>query len=179
MNDCIFCKIAKGEIPALKIYEDSDFIGFLDVNPRFIGHALVIPKKHAETILELDDEQTEHMFKIVQKIAKEITETLGAKGFNIGNNNGQIAGQAVPHAHIHILPRYDTDEHHAGFEAAFKPSEDAKKELETTVKKIGTISSIEKKSTMQTPPEPKKEIQTSKDDFVFVGDDDVMSKFDG
>ena len=178
MNDCIFCKIAKGEIPALKIYDDADFIGFLDVNPRFVGHALVIPKKHTETILDLNEDEAGHMFKIVQKIAKEITTKLGVKGFNIGNNNGQIAGQAVPHAHIHILPRTDSDEHHAGFEAAFKPDENAKKELENTLKKIGTISSINKTTTINEP-EPKKEEPTNNEDFVFVDDDVPLSKMDG
>ncbi len=177
MNDCIFCKIVKGEIPALKIYEDSDFIGFLDVNPRFIGHALIIPKKHIETILDIDNDQMGHMFEIVQKVAKTITEALDAKGFNIGNNNGQIAGQAVPHAHVHIMPRYETDEHHAGFEAAFKPSEDAKKELENTLKKIGTIDPVETKATA--PPQPEPEVKKDeKLDFTF-DDDTVMSKFDG
>ena len=177
MNDCIFCKIVKGEIPALKIYEDSDFIGFLDVNPRFVGHALIIPKEHIETILDIDNDQIGHMFEIVQKVAKTITEALDAKGFNIGNNNGQIAGQAVPHAHVHIMPRYETDEHHAGFEAAFKPNEDAKKELENTLKKIGTIDPIETKTPAPKPPEPEVK-KDEKLDFTF-DDDTVMSKFDG
>ena len=137
MTDCIFCKIANSQIPSKKIYEDAKFLAFLDVNPRANGHCLIIPKKHAETLSNLPKEDAGAIFEVVQHLAKTITTRLGAKGYNIGSNNGEAAGQAVPHLHIHIIPRYDTDKHKAGFEAAFQVSEDAKKDIEKT---LGTIT---------------------------------------
>ncbi len=136
MTDCIFCKIASGEIPTKKIYEDQKFLAFLDVNPRAVGHCLIIPKKHAATLTDLPKEDAGPIFQIVQHLAKIITERLGAKGYNIGSNNGESAGQAVPHLHLHIIPRYDTDKHKAGFEAAFQVNEDAKKDIDKTLSTI-------------------------------------------
>ena len=136
MTDCIFCKIATGEIPSKKVYEDQKFLAFLDVNPRAVGHCLVIPKKHAVTLSDLPQEDAGSMFQIVRHLAKTILERMGAKGYNIGSNNGEVAGQAVPHLHVHIIPRYDTDKHKAGFEAAFQVNEDAKKDIDKTLSAI-------------------------------------------
>jgi len=136
MTDCIFCKIANGEIPAKKIYEDQKFLAFLDVNPRAAGHCLVIPKRHAATLSDISQEDAGHMFQIVRYLAKMIIERMGAKGYNVGSNNGEAAGQVVAHLHIHIIPRYDTDKHKAGFEAAFQVSEDAKKDIDKTLSAI-------------------------------------------
>ena len=154
MTDCIFCKIASGEIPAKKIYEDQKFLAILDVNPRAIGHCLIIPKKHATTLTDLPKEDAGPIFQIVQHLAKTITERLGAKGYNIGSNNGEAAGQAVPHLHLHIIPRYDTDKHKAGFEAAFQVNEDAKKDIDKTLNTITRgkpLPPIKTTSSSQTP----------------------------
>ena len=141
-DDCIFCKIISGQIPALKIYEDANFIGILDINPRRRGHAVVIPKRHAKTLLDLSEKLTGEYLEVVQAVARHIVGALGAKGFNFGSNNGEAAGQMVPHVHIHILPRFSGEKITAGFEAIFQPDEALKKELEPTHKKIGRLAPL-------------------------------------
>ncbi|MBU6390122.1 HIT family protein [Patescibacteria group bacterium] len=107
--DCIFCKIVRGELPASKVYEDDNVLGFLDIKPVNPGHALVIPKKHFESIHDTPDELVGKMAVASKKIAGVIQNELGAKGVNIGMNNGAAAGQMVFHAHIHVMPRYGKD----------------------------------------------------------------------
>ena len=106
---CIFCKIANGEIPSYKVYEDNDFLAFLDLSQTTKGHTLIIPKKHYSNLLEVNFEELSNLFNIVQKISKAIQKTTNATGFNILNNCGTSAGQTVMHFHIHIIPRYDYD----------------------------------------------------------------------
>ncbi len=103
MTDCIFCKIAKGEIPAEKVYEDEETIAFLDIEPVAKGHTLVIPKKHFETMDEMDEETMLTTQKTVQKIAKALLKFN--QGYNVNQNNKPEAGQIVPHVHYHIIPR--------------------------------------------------------------------------
>ncbi|MEX0920770.1 MAG: HIT domain-containing protein [Candidatus Pacearchaeota archaeon] len=110
-SDCIFCKIVSGEVPAEKVYENERFLAFADANPVGEGHTLVIPKKHFETILNLDDETSEGYLKFVKKVAKKLLKKYRAEGFNITVNNGKVAGQRVPHLHFHILPRKKGDGH--------------------------------------------------------------------
>jgi histidine triad (HIT) family protein len=109
MNDCLFCKIAAGEIPAEKIYEDSGAIAFLDINPINPGHTLIIPKEHYRNIFEMPDETLSQIAPLVKKISEALKESLDADGINIGMNNEPAAGQEVFHAHIHIMPRYEND----------------------------------------------------------------------
>lgn len=106
MSDCIFCKIVAGEIPASKVYEDDTVLAFLDITQVTKGHTLVIPKKHFRNTLDLDSETAGSLFAIVPQLASHLKEKLGADGFNILNNNEEVAGQTVFHTHIHILPRY-------------------------------------------------------------------------
>ena len=109
MNDCIFCKIVRGELPCYKIYEDNETLAFLDRNPVNPGHTLLIPKKHSETILDTNDETLKKLIIITRKISKAIFESMKLEGFNIGINQFKIAGQVVPHLHIHIMPRHKND----------------------------------------------------------------------
>lgn len=109
MNNCIFCKIIAGELPATKIYEDADVFGFLDIKPVNPGHTLVIPKKHFENIHDTPDDVCAKAMIAAKKIAGAIQKNLGAEGVNIGMNNGHTAGQLVFHAHIHVMPRYGKD----------------------------------------------------------------------
>ena len=109
MDNCIFCKIVKGEIPCHKIYEDEDNLAFLDVTPHAKGHAMVIPKKHASVLTDLDDEGVKNLFVAVKKVTLRIKEVLNPDGFNGGWNNGEVSSQTVPHLHIHIFPRYNGD----------------------------------------------------------------------
>ncbi len=111
MSDCIFCKIIAGEIPSSKIYEDDKVLAFLDISQTTKGHTLVIPKEHVRNMLEMSDQTAADVFARLPKLARAIQTATGAKGLNILNNNEEVAGQTVFHAHIHIIPRYsDQDE---------------------------------------------------------------------
>lgn len=109
MNDCIFCKIANGEIPAATIYEDDDFRVILDLGPASKGHALILPKTHAANIYELPDEVAAKAMILAKKMATKMTDKLECDGFNIVQNNGEVAGQTVFHFHMHLIPRYADD----------------------------------------------------------------------
>ncbi len=105
MNDCIFCKILKGELPCMKIYEDEHTLSFLDIAKDVDGHILVIPKKHVTNILDADGETLSHVMNTVKKIGAHLTENCGYEGMNILNANNECSGQTVFHLHIHIIPR--------------------------------------------------------------------------
>ena len=108
-NDCIFCKLANGEIPTRSIYEDEDFHVILDVGPATRGHALILPKEHADNVYQLPEELAGKAFVLAKKLASSMTDRLGCKGFNIVQNNGEVAGQTVFHFHMHLIPRYEDD----------------------------------------------------------------------
>ena len=112
MENCIFCKIANGEIPAATLYEDENFRVILDLGPASKGHALILPKSHAANIYELPDETAGKAMILAKHMATRLTEELKCDGFNIVQNNGEIAGQTVFHFHMHLIPRYKDD--HAG-----------------------------------------------------------------
>lgn len=109
MKDCVFCKIISGEKQGYKIYEDSSTIAILDIAPVNRGHALVMPKKHAENLSELSEEEVKNLFTSVQKVASSMKENLGAEGINYFINEGKVAGQIIFHVHCHVLPRYSDD----------------------------------------------------------------------
>lgn len=109
MDNCIFCKIAKGEIPSAKIYEDEKYLAFLDIAPANKGHSLVIPKKHHETTLDMNAKELGKLMEIVHKVGEAINKALKPDGYNVFINNKPAAGQIVPHAHFHIVPRYSND----------------------------------------------------------------------
>ncbi|MGN8631616.1 HIT family protein [Blautia sp. HCP3S3_G3] len=109
MENCIFCKIANGEIPAATLYEDEDFRVILDLGPASKGHALILPKSHAANIYELSDELAAKAMILAKKMAVKMTEALKCDGFNIVQNNGETAGQTVFHFHMHLIPRYTGD----------------------------------------------------------------------
>ncbi len=112
---CIFCKIVNGEIPSYKVYEDDNFLAFLDISQATIGHTLVVPKKHYENIFELPEDI--NIYSIVIKLAKALKDALNVEGINILNNNGATAGQTVNHYHIHLIPRYNNDNFQISFPA--------------------------------------------------------------
>ncbi len=109
MDECIFCKIVKGEIPSTKLYEDDDVLAFLDINPANEGHSLIIPKKHHEKLNDIPVETLKKMIEVVQKVSKAIEKEMKPQGYNLLMSNGECAEQVIPHAHIHIIPRYNTD----------------------------------------------------------------------
>ncbi len=108
-DDCIFCKLANGVFPTNSIYEDDLFNVILDVGPATKGHALIIPKEHAENLFDLPDETAAAAMKLAKKLGKHMMEKLGADGLNLVQNNGEVAGQTVKHFHLHLIPRYEGD----------------------------------------------------------------------
>ena len=109
MNECIFCKIASKEIPALIVYEDEKTMAFLDISPCNKGHTLVIPKKHFVNLLDVDKEYLNAVMQTSQKVTKAVKEAVNADGLNVSINNFKEAGQAVFHLHVHIIPRFKND----------------------------------------------------------------------
>lgn len=131
-NDCIFCKIANGEIPSKTIYEDDEFRVILDLSPATKGHALILPKEHADNLHQLSDETAAHTMILAKKIACIMEEKLKCDGLNLVQNNGRTAGQTVMHFHMHLIPRYEGDEQTIGW----KPGEPTQEQLEVIRKEI-------------------------------------------
>lgn len=131
-DDCIFCKIANGDIPSKTLYEDDDFRVILDLGPATKGHALILPKEHASNLYELEDDYASKVFVLAKKMAVQMTEKLGCDGFNLVQNNGEVAGQTVHHFHLHLIPRYEND----GQKICWVPGEVAQEELEIVRKQI-------------------------------------------
>ena len=109
MNDCIFCKIIKGEIPSHKVYENDKVLAFLDIQPVNPGHTLVVPKKHSTNIFDVEEEDLFEMQKAIKIIAPKIMQAVTAQGININSNNGKVSGQLVMHTHVHMIPRFGND----------------------------------------------------------------------
>lgn len=105
-ENCIFCKLANGDIPTNSIYEDENFNVILDVSPATKGHALVLPKAHYANIYEIPSELLGEAIKVAQKVIKHVTPILGCDGYNLLQNNGEVAGQTIFHFHLHLIPRY-------------------------------------------------------------------------
>lgn len=108
-DNCIFCKIIAGEIPSHTLYEDEQFKVILDVGPATKGHALILPKKHYANLYELPEDVAMNVMKLAKKMVKIMTDKLGCDGFNLVQNNGEVAGQTVFHFHMHLIPRYKND----------------------------------------------------------------------
>ena len=111
-DNCIFCKLANGQIPTNSIYEDDDFKVILDASPASKGHAIILPKTHAANLFELPDEYCEKIFSIAKKCGNAIVKTFNYDGLNVLQNNGEAAGQTVFHLHVHLIPRNNDDNIH-------------------------------------------------------------------
>lgn len=131
MGDCIFCKIAKGDIPSTTLYEDEMFRVILDLGPATRGHALILPKEHAANLFELPEATAAESMKLAKKMATKMKTALKADGFNLVQNNGAAAGQTVEHFHLHLIPRYEGD----GQEILWKPGETTPEDM-AEVKKL-------------------------------------------
>ena len=114
-DSCIFCKIANGEIPSKTLYEDEKFRVILDLGPATKGHALILPKDHFANLYELPEEEAKDVIVLANKMAAKLTEKLGCDGFNLVQNNGEVAGQTVFHFHMHIIPRIKGDTVNVGW----------------------------------------------------------------
>ncbi len=108
-ENCIFCKIANGEIPSRTIYEDDDFRIILDLNPATRGHALILSKNHYKNLYDMDDDMVSKVLPLAKKMVHHMQEKLKCDGFNLIQNNNEIAGQTVFHFHMHLIPRYKDD----------------------------------------------------------------------
>ena len=131
-DDCIFCKIANGEIPSKTLYEDPEFRVILDLGPATKGHALILPKEHAGDLYELPEESAAKAMTLAQKIGKTMVQKLHCDGLNLVQNNGEAAGQTVRHFHLHPIPRYVND----GQSINWKPGKPSDEELEAIRKTI-------------------------------------------
>jgi histidine triad (HIT) family protein len=125
-ENCIFCKIANGEIPSRTLYEDNEFRVIMDLNPATKGHALILPKEHFKNLYEISDETASKVLPLAKKMATLMTEKLGCEGFNLIQNNNEIAGQSVFHFHMHLIPRYTDDNQNL----VMKPNEVSAEELD-------------------------------------------------
>lgn len=128
MDDCIFCKIVKGEIPAFKVYEDDNFLGFLDINPLNPGNSLLIPKKHYRWVVDVPE--FGQYFEIAKKIAIKTMPIVGANAVSF-----LTLGYEIPHAHIRIIPRFDHDQHTHGIDTDLIVKQ-TKEEMELIARKI-------------------------------------------
>lgn len=131
-NDCIFCKIANGEIPSKTVYEDEMFRAILDLGPATKGHTLILPKEHADNLFELSEETAKAVLPVAKKIAAKLQANLKCDGLNLVQNNGEVAGQTVMHFHLHMIPRYEGD----GQKIGWVPGEPTQDELEATKEQI-------------------------------------------
>ena len=132
-NNCIFCKLANGEIPTATIYEDEDFRVILDANPAAKGHALILPKEHYANLYELDDELAGKSMILAKKMITKLTKALDCDGYNIVQNNGEAAGQTVFHYHVHMIPRHKDDKVGLGW-TMHELTEEEKTEIKAGIK---------------------------------------------
>ncbi|MBL7206429.1 MAG: HIT family protein [Candidatus Aenigmarchaeota archaeon] len=169
-NQCIFCGIIAGKIPAKKVYEDSYVIAILDINPRNPGHTLVIPKDHAGTIFEMKNEDIGNVFQSVRNVAVKAINAMKAQGANIVQSNGAVAGQMVPHVHFHVIPRF-ANEGPVSIEAVLQVKKMNEEMLDKIAEKIESAelenpSDIEKgieEAVERAVPEPKKPVKEKTD----------------
>ncbi|MEK7590561.1 MAG: HIT family protein [Patescibacteria group bacterium] len=140
MADCLFCKISKKEISAQFVYENDGAMAILDVNPRAPGHTMVIPKIHAENILDLPEEQIAPLFLTVKKITDILNKAFQPDGFTIGINHGKASGQVVEHLHIHVIPRFTNDGGKSIHSVVNNPPKGSLEEIANKIKNYGNRS---------------------------------------
>jgi histidine triad (HIT) family protein len=107
--DCLFCKIVAGEVPATIVDDDEHTVAFMDINPATRGHALVVPRRHAEDLYSVEPDDLDHTMRAAQRLALRVRDRLGADGVNLLNSCRRAAWQTVLHFHVHVVPRYEGD----------------------------------------------------------------------
>ena len=132
-DNCIFCKIANGDIPSNMIYEDEEFKVILDLGPATKGHALILPKNHYHDLYDLPDETAGKVMLLAKKMAMHMTKKLKCDGFNLVQNNGEAAGQTVFHFHLHLIPRYEEDGQTLGWKSLELSQEELEKIKNTII----------------------------------------------
>ncbi len=157
-QECIFCAIIAGKIPAVKVYEDGDHLGFLDINPRNPGHTLVITKRHYEVILDMTEKDAGKLFEVVKRLSVSVKNGTQADGISILQNNYRAGGQVVPHVHFHVIPRFNSEG-----PVALESLLSVKKMPEDVLKKIG--DSIKSAGSSEQPKHEKSKEAKKKDLF--------------
>lgn len=109
MQECIFCRIVQGELPSEQVYQTENVVAFLDIAPIATGHVLVVPKEHYETLWDVPDELTPELNQVWRRVGRAVLTATQAAGLNVVMNNYAAAGQVVPHAHWHLIPRHEGD----------------------------------------------------------------------
>jgi len=132
--ECLFCDLALGKSQTYKIYEDEHTFAFLDIHPLTKGHTIVIPKNHAKNILDLSDNEVAAFFQAIKKIVAHIKEKLRPDGFNIGINMDKMAGQAMDHFHVHVLPRWQGDGGGSVHSIVSSPPQESLEEIQQKIK---------------------------------------------
>jgi len=135
-RDCVFCRIVRGELPSIKVYEDDKVVVFLDIYPINAGHALVVPKIHVEKLEDLPEEYLERLLVVTAKVAPAIVKAVKAEAYNVVINNGRAAGQEVMHVHVHIIPRTTGDGCNIMGCRRFKPSREELERMGEEVRKV-------------------------------------------
>jgi histidine triad (HIT) family protein len=130
--ECVFCKIISGQIPAAKIYESDKIISFLDISPANKGHVLIVPKRHYDTIFEIDERDLRELAEAIKRVSSAVAAATHASGINILSNIGEDAGQVIKHFHIHIIPRFKGD----GISFEWKSKKYEEGEMENLRKRI-------------------------------------------
>jgi len=123
MPDCIFCRIAAGDLPSVRVLETPMVLAFLDIAPVNYGHTLIIPKSHYQNLLDLPDALWQEMGQVCRRVAQALKTAFYAQGFNVQMNNFEAAGQVVFHAHLHVIPRYFTDGLQLFPQESYKPGD--------------------------------------------------------
>lgn len=131
-SNCIFCKICAGDIPSATVYEDGDFRAIMDIAPAAKGHIIILPKKHSANLYELDEDTAAKALLLASKLAKAMKAELACDGINLLQNNEEAAGQTVFHFHIHLIPRYHSDQ----VKMTWQPGKYAEGEAATTAAAI-------------------------------------------
>jgi len=134
-NDCIFCKIANGEIPSATVFEDEDFRAILDLGPASKGHTLILPKQHYQDLCDADETVIAKILPLAARIGSALKKGLGAGGFHVVQNNGTLAGQTVFHLHVHVIPRYED----GTAMVTWEPGKSAAGELKQTADAIKSV----------------------------------------
>lgn len=130
----VFCKIIDGEIPSTKVYEDDDVLAILDISQTTKGHTLVMPKKHYANMLECPQDLLHKVMDVAQRIGQAEMMLFGASGINVLTNVGEVAGQSVPHFHVHVIPRYHGND--SGFQIEMKAQDTSKMNLPLLAEQI-------------------------------------------
>ena len=142
-ENCIFCKLANGDIPTATVYEDEDFRVILDANPAAKGHALILPKEHYANLYEIDDELAGKSMILAKKMITKLTKALGCDGYNIVQNNGEAAGQTVFHYHVHMIPRHKDDKVGLGWTMHELTEEEKERMLKMDVPKFEAVGKFQ------------------------------------